>query len=169
MTWDTAHILLTLSAASAAAATVAIVVATAVALVKLSLLLLYLGVALPGASGFNFAFNTSLNCANQIDDVLLLGEILATEFYALHSRAGLEHRGDDIASHFLRGKFHGVLRQINHKLIDRVHALCCLLVVMAFVLEASAHQGTLAEVHSLADPFLTQLLILLCLSALFVP
>ena len=60
---------------------------------------------------------------NQIDDVPLVDELLVAEFYVLHLRAGLEHHGDDIAAHFLRGKFRGVLRQINHKLVDRVHAL----------------------------------------------
>ena len=104
-----------------------------------------LGGALLGASDVNFAFDTPSNCADQIDDVPLLAEVLVAEFYVLHSRAGLEHRGDAIAAHFLRGKLCGVLRQINHKVVDCVHALGRLLMVVAFVLEAHAHRGALVE------------------------
>ena len=58
MAWDTAHILFIVSAASAVAV-VAIVVATAVAPARAVMVAFILGGALPGASGFNFAFNTS--------------------------------------------------------------------------------------------------------------
>ena len=143
MALDTAYILLTVPAASAAAAAAAIIVATAVALARAIVVALVLRGAPLGASDFNFAFNTSRNCLDQIDYVLPLGELLAAEFYVLHSRAGLEHCGDIVAAHFLWGKLRGVFRQINHEVVDRVHALDRLLVVVAFVREARAHRDAL--------------------------
>ena len=113
MAWDPAHIFLTGPAASAAAAAAAVVVATAAALVRAVVAFMFVGAPF-AASGVNFTFDTSRNCLHKADDVPPLGKFLAAELHVLDSRAGLEHRGDDVAAHFFRGELRGVLRQVNH-------------------------------------------------------
>ena len=112
MAWYAAHVgVLTVSVASAAAA---VVVAAVVALARAIVAAFVLGCVLPGASNVNFALDTPRNGPEQTNSILLLDNILTAHFYVIHLRAGLEHCGDDIAEHLLRGKLRGVLRQINH-------------------------------------------------------